>query len=92
MACPTCDHTMQNLGGTAHKYFWCPRCGTLREGTDSKMEFRRDTTPLLVNRVRRFGTDIACKGEAMLAYWIQHGIAESINLPNNRPTPGGLTP
>jgi transposase len=32
MACPTCGETMQNLGGSppAQRYFWCPRCGTLK--------------------------------------------------------------
>lgn len=30
MACPTCDHTMQNLGVENQKIFWCPRCGTLK--------------------------------------------------------------
>lgn len=27
MACPICDHTMQNVG---IKVFWCPRCGTVK--------------------------------------------------------------
>lgn len=33
MACPTCDHTMQNLGikdWVKGSIFWCPRCGTLK--------------------------------------------------------------
>lgn len=32
MSCPTCDHTMQNLGvkDAAGSIFWCPRCGTLK--------------------------------------------------------------
>ncbi len=30
MACPTCDHMMQNLGATTDRIFWCPRCGTIR--------------------------------------------------------------
>lgn len=30
MACPTCDHTMQNLGVNGQKIFWCSRCGTLK--------------------------------------------------------------
>lgn len=28
MSCPTCDHTMQGVG---ENWFWCPRCGTLKE-------------------------------------------------------------
>jgi len=33
MACKTCDHTMQGLGKveSGARYFWCPRCGTLKE-------------------------------------------------------------
>ena len=31
MACPVCDHTMQNLGVPGERKFWCPRCGTLKE-------------------------------------------------------------
>lgn len=30
MACPTCDHTMQNLGVNGQKIFWCNRCGTIK--------------------------------------------------------------
>lgn len=30
MACPNCDHTMQNLGVNGQKVWWCPRCGTVK--------------------------------------------------------------
>lgn len=32
MACPICDHTMQDLGikDISHNIYWCPRCGTLK--------------------------------------------------------------
>lgn len=30
MACPVCDHKMQNLGVHEQRIFWCPRCGTLK--------------------------------------------------------------
>jgi Zn-finger nucleic acid-binding protein len=30
MACPTCSHTMQNLGVESERVFWCPRCGTIK--------------------------------------------------------------
>lgn len=35
MACPTCGHTMQNLGlsSVGRATFWCPRCGTLKVET-----------------------------------------------------------
>ena len=32
MACPTCTHTMhQVIASNVRKFFWCPRCGTLKE-------------------------------------------------------------
>ena len=36
MACKTCDHTMQGLGRVecGIRYFWCPRCGTLKAEND----------------------------------------------------------
>lgn len=30
MPCPTCDHTMQNIGVEHERIFWCSRCGTLK--------------------------------------------------------------
>lgn len=31
MPCPTCDHTMHNLGlAGGRRASWCPRCGTLK--------------------------------------------------------------
>jgi Transcription factor zinc-finger len=38
MSCPTCDHTMQNLGVNGQRIFWCPRCGTLRSITGEHQE------------------------------------------------------
>lgn len=42
MACPVCDHTMQNIGVQSGRMFWCPRCGTLKaessDGAHSKAE------------------------------------------------------
>lgn len=31
MPCPTCDHTMHNLGVPQKSIFWCPRCGTIKD-------------------------------------------------------------
>ena len=39
MACPTCDHTMQNLGVNGQKIFWCNRCGTIKTVTVDFEEF-----------------------------------------------------
>jgi len=33
MACPICQHTMENLGSPSRRIWWCPRCGTLKEET-----------------------------------------------------------
>lgn len=40
MACPVCDHTMQNLGVPERRLWWCQRCGTLKEmeGTAERIE------------------------------------------------------
>lgn len=47
MACPNCDHTMQNIGSYAANVFWCPRCGTVRgvsgnEYTPTLLEYARE--------------------------------------------------
>ena len=46
MSCPTCDHTMHSLG-TAPRYFWCPRCGTIKS-CEADI-----AAPALVDRCRR---------------------------------------
>lgn len=63
MPCPTCNHTMQNLGldQAKRRSFWCPRCGTVKteiQGTFSDgcggsiAETRQEhETPYLVKRV-----------------------------------------
>lgn len=33
MSCPTCQHTMTNLGVPEKRVFWCPRCGTVKSCT-----------------------------------------------------------
>lgn len=38
MACPVCNHTMQNIGATGQRIFWCPRCGTLKTESASYSE------------------------------------------------------
>ena len=55
MACPNCDHTMQQIQGNitqgpgSHDYrvFWCPRCGTLKN-------IDGISKPMLVSRVVKF--------------------------------------
>ena len=61
MACPNCDHTMQNLGADDRRLFWCPRCGTIREERewDNKPI---DSAPMWVEKLRReklFGVNVS---------------------------------
>ena len=72
MACSTCSHSMQSLG---NQCFWCPRCGTIRQYTDL-------CVPSLVDRCRELSTII--DSNWIKAKWHTIGIAESINLPENR--------
>ena len=48
MACPVCNHTMQNLGSPERRIFWCARCGTLKEYTG---DFSRVEMPLHLQHV-----------------------------------------
>ena len=88
MACPTCDHTMQRLNGDVNMfYFWCPRCGTLVE--NSRGELTQEA-PKLVNRCREF--EASCyqasgwRDTSHYKRWVSIGIAESINVPTERPS------
>lgn len=51
MPCPTCDHTLQNIGAKDQRIFWCPRCGTLVYEADN---FRGENCPYLANYVRNW--------------------------------------
>jgi hypothetical protein len=81
MACPTCDHT---LAGLSDKWFHCDRCGTAVYDPDG--ENPDVYVPKLVERCRTFGATL---GRAWSALWYQQGIAESINVPTERPKPYG---
>lgn len=88
MACPTCGHTMQNLGvdsgpGPTRRVFWCPRCGTLREElSDGTGAQTSDEAPKLVGRCREFGETL---GPAWFGLWRRLGILEAIHTPGDRP-------
>lgn len=73
MACPTCGHTLHKV---VYGIFWCPRCGTLMQ-KEGEAE-----VPKLVERCRTFGGCIL--NPSTLNEWRVLGIAESINLPENR--------
>ena len=72
MACPTCDHTMHNVGKTGSGssfLFWCPRCGTLK-GTG---------VPMLVKRCIDFGGYLSGTEHAeLIDQYRVLGIEESI--------------
>lgn len=56
MSCPTCSHTMQNIGCSSTmfqaRHFWCPRCGTLKVDNDGIMPDAVEA-PKLVGHVRK---------------------------------------
>ena len=73
MACPTCDHTMHEMGS---RVFWCSRCGTLKI-------LERIVEPMLVERCRKFASDTFATTDEFSTRdirdsWIRYGIAESI--------------
>lgn len=48
MPCPVCDRTMQNVGATTDRIFWCPTCGTLRTVSG---DHTKDEPPSFIRRV-----------------------------------------
>lgn len=86
MACPTCDKTMTAIVSPASPpsigadiIHWCPCCGTCKDTLGVAH------VPKLVERCREFEPIVL---DSTLEFaWAQHGIAESINLPANRPAP-----
>ena len=96
MSCPTCDHTMQRL--PLH-IFWCPRCGTLktpgeREEAPKLVERCREFAIVIypiapANFMSNLNSVQTAFAEAVIqsiyARWAQMGIAESINVPSERP-------
>jgi len=88
MACPTCDHTMSCLGETVEglsrkAIWWCQRCGSIR--IDGFGSF--DEAPKLVERCREFEKGREMRDDDnVFSKWHMLGIAESINLPEQRPT------
>lgn len=105
MACPTCDHTMDNVcredtpvaSGqlvVTRRVYYCPRCGTMTILHDATG--RVDTyVPKIVERCRKFEKEVVVgmfrPGEAPRDDWTQIGIAESINPPGKRPGEGGAS-
>jgi hypothetical protein len=78
MPCLTCNHALQVI---AKMTFWCPRCGTLRKiGVDAVV-----LRPKLIERLRSYERQFGLGDRDI---WYTAGIAESINLPDDRPVSG----
>lgn len=94
MACPSCDHTMQNIGivnpEVQTPLYWCPRCGTLKSNGSGEGNY----TPKLVQRVRDMSHRIesAPNQDINKACW-KAGIWESVfirpELSRDKGQPGG---
>jgi hypothetical protein len=55
MPCDFCGHTVQNIGNEHRRIFWCPRCGSLKDGRLSNTEsadFSETTVPQLADQIR----------------------------------------
>ncbi len=83
MACPICDHALQRLEGSP-AWFWCPRCGTICHVPLPALPEMNACVPMLVTRCREFEKHHILLNSYKAA-WRQTGIAESINLPEDRP-------
>ena len=84
MSCPTCDHTMHQMGcrSTDLPFFWCPRCGTIKT-CDAVVG-----VPVLIDRCRKFQDEaLGDSPVASTKTWFTLGIPESINIPAERPVP-----
>ena len=74
MACPTCDHTMQSLNGGPNSWFWCPRCGTIKQRNGL------DTPPKLVKRVAEFVGTLSDEDQEIIDAFESIGLRESRNI------------
>ncbi len=83
MSCTTCGDTLYGVGTAA--VWHCPRCGTLLMASGDHMDI---FVPKLVKRCREFERIIPTiiVGPAWDSEWRGLGIAESINLPGERPS------
>lgn len=88
MACPTCDHTMTEMGcrTSGNPFFICPRCGTAKT-CDGVV-----VVPALVEFCRGFISELWSRSVApgtvgladIIAAWEKRGIHEAINVPADR--------
>lgn len=87
MACPNCDHTMQQLTdlapifwkhteGADLRIFWCPRCGTIKDNNGI-------ATPKLIPSVVAL-LGLYDESELVSVAARQLGIVESVTLPGQQ--------
>ena len=81
--CPTCSHTMTAFGCkvTDRNFYVCPRCGTIK--TCDGLNAPTIIVPVLIERCREFEKFLPIN-QSLKATWRKLGIAESINVPENR--------
>jgi hypothetical protein len=88
MACLTCTHTMQMVGGydwttiPPRCIWWCPRCGTVRTSEDVVH------VPALVERCRKFEPLTVDYSANLAGPWHALGIREAIHPPEGRTDDG----
>ena len=82
MPCPTCTHTMQNLGlaQNGKRTFWCPRCGTIKTESGQHEEHEK---PMLVTRVRDAKIEPLCTGNIMVSLYDWKSIDEAAGTMKN---------
>jgi hypothetical protein len=83
MPCPTCNHTMHNLGISegGGRIFWCPRCGTLK--SENLSGFEGSDAPMLVGRVRKI---LCVKAQMVFTRDLTRALEECVQLPADRST------
>lgn len=79
MACPTCDHTMRGLGNAnGIRWFWCNRCGTLKNEWRGFIDVASDVeAPLVVGRVQQLLRDFPETHERAWAL----GVSQAVGFP-----------
>jgi hypothetical protein len=83
MACPICRHTMQNLGASTDRIFWCPRCGCILTHSG---DFE-NVSPTRLSRVVGFVLDGAKLGMDRFTYFVAKPLWDSLGAAIGREPP-----
>jgi len=82
MACPTCDHTIQNVAFfDSHSIYHCPRCGTMKDA-DPKRPLT--VVPKLVERVIEFRGTLTDNDQRIIDNMERLGVTEAATHPEVR--------